>query len=245
MAKRSGALAAGAAALKAFFTKIGIALPLLLAYALIVTSIDLFAYDRLLPNGEIPDQQDLLRVFGWLTGIVMGTEILLGPVVSAFAIYIGRASVTGAKGSLYQAVNFALTRYSRMFLPHLAAQLSIQLGMIIIIPGVLFQLQYAFVDAVTALEEEKHPLNRSKRLTRGRRRSLFLLFLPVLLMMQGILFLDLWAYTQSAVVFFAVKAVALALPFVMQIGFYILYEERTRKRKPRPKPAPTPDAQTS
>ena len=172
-----------------------------------------------------PASQDLPKVLVSMLGAQFGIEIFLGPILAACAVYVGRTAVEGKSGSLYKAVNFALSRYTRVFIPHFVAWLSITLGMIIIVPGVLFLLQYAFVDAVACMEEEKSPLPRSKRLTKGRRKSLFLLALPWIALSQ------LWALSQSGLVMAAGDTVASMITFVMFVAFYLLYDERTRKKR--------------
>lgn len=178
-----------------------------------------------------PAQQDLPKVLLSMLGAQFGIEILLGPILAAFAVYVGRTAAEGKSGSIYKAVNFALSRYTRVFVPHFVAWLSITLGMIIIVPGVLFLLQYAFVDAVACMEEEKSPLPRSKRLTKGRRKSLFLLALPWIVLSQVLGFFQLWALSQSGLVMAAGDTVASMITFVMFVAFYLLYDERTRKRR--------------
>ncbi len=143
-------------------------------------------------------------------------------------------------GALWLAHDLSLSRYSRVFFPHFVAWLSITLGMIIIVPGVLFLLQYAFVDAVACMEEEKSPLPRSKGLTRGRRKSLFLLALPWIILSQVLGFFQLWALSQSGMVMAAGDTVATMITFVMFVAFYLIYDERTRKR--RAKTAASADA---
>ena len=231
MAKRSGALVIGGRAIQAAARGASIIVPVTVAYAVLVTAVDKAIFDMVSPSGALPSQEDLVRVLLPLNGVIIATELLLGPIIAALAVYTGRCFTEGLAPSLYKGLNFALNRYGRMFLPHLAAQLSIQLGLVIIIPGILFMMQYAFVDAVAALEDERAPLNRSKRLTRGRRRSIFLLFLPWLILSQALLFAELWALGEGPLAMFAVKIPAFLLIFIMQIGFYLLYDERTRKRR--------------
>lgn len=210
-----------------------VVIPLAVVYGILLTVIDSAIYSWAVPDGQIPDQQSLPRVLLPMAGAALLLEVVLGPIISACAVYIGRASRGDLPMSLYKAVNFALNRYGRLFVPHLAAQLQIQLGLIILIPGVLFQLQYAFVDAVACMEEERAPLNRSKRLTRGRRQSIFLLFLPWMLLSQLIFFADLWALGESEVYLFGVKAAVFLIYFTMQVAFFHLYDERTQKKRAR------------
>ncbi|MFT4978210.1 MAG: hypothetical protein ACI8S6_004118 [Myxococcota bacterium] len=233
MATRSSALKVGLRAITAVTRGAAVTLPLAMVYGILLTLIDTVIYRSTIPAGQLPGQEDLIAVLLPWAGATLGLEIILGPIVAACAVYVGQAAATGGAVSLYKAVNFALSRYRRVFLPHLAAQLSIQLGLIIIIPGVLFQMQYAFVDSVACLEDEAAPLNRSKRLTRGRRRSVFFLFLPWLMLSQFIIFADLWALGQSEFALFGVKATAFLIYFTMQVGFFFLYEERTRQRRAR------------
>ena len=230
MATRSGAVSIGMQAIQATARGAGVIIPLALVYGVVLTGLDLLIYRSAMPNGQMPGQEDLIRVLLPWAGATLGLEIVLGPIVGACAVFLGRSFVQNSAISLYKAINFALNRYGRMFVPHLAAQISIQLGLIIIIPGILFQLQYAFVDSVASMEDEKSVLNRSKRLTRSRRRTVFLLFLPWLLLSQGIVFVDLWALGQSPVHLFAVKTVSFIIYFVMQVSFFLLYNERTQRR---------------
>jgi hypothetical protein len=84
--------------------------------------------------------------------------------------------------SFYEAVNFGLNRFSRVLPAHSRALFIVQLGVIVIVPGILFGLQYAFVDAIATLDTaEKDPLARSRKLTAGRRGTLFRTFAVFLL----------------------------------------------------------------
>lgn len=259
MATNRGALSIGLQAVQATFRGITTVLPLMLMYGVALAALDMWIYTSAMPSGQMPGQEDLIRVLLPWAGVTLGLEILLGPIIAACAVYVGRAfalhreaqvaasfggeAQTPPAPSLYKAINFALNRYSRMFVPHAAAQLSIQLGLIIVIPGILFQMQYAFVDSVASIEDEAAPLNRSKRLTRGRRRSVFLLFLPWLLLSQVMIFIDLWAMGESPIHLFAVKAAMFLLYFMMQVSFYLLYHDRTNRR--RASAAPAEPASTS
>jgi len=238
-------------AFSATFSHLGVVLCVVLAYGLILASIDSLVYDAVVGSSGSDStgykQEDLIQlVLSW-AGVNLAIEILLGPILAAVAVYVGRQHVLQRKdGSIYKAINFALSRYKRVFLPHMGAQVSIQVGMIIIVPGVLFLMQYAFVDAIACLEEEKSPLNRSKRLTRGRRKSIVLLFLPWLFLSQVIGFVDLWALSQSAWILIATKSAAVMVYFIMVVAFFMLYDERTRQKKKRKKAAsPAPESEPS
>ena len=169
----------------------------------------------------------LIKVILGSSGLGLMKSIFLGPLLAATVVYIGKSHVSGKRASMYGAVNFALSRYSRLFLPYMLAQISIQVGMIIVIPGVMFLMQYAFVDSVACLEDEKYVISRSKKLTRGRRRSLFLLILPWAIGTQVI---GLLAFGESSNLFSLTLAHMLieSVYFVMYLCFFMLYDQRIR-----------------
>jgi MFS family permease len=239
MARRSSILTIIGRALSASARNFHITLAASALYGISLAVVDQIIFS-IVGVSNPPAQQDLPKVLLSMLGAQFGVEILLGPILAAFAVYVGRCAAEGKPGSLYKAVNFSLSRYSRVFFPHFVAWLSITLGMIIIVPGVLFLLQYAFVDAVACMEEEKSPLPRSKGLTRGRRKSLFLLALPWIILSQVLGFFQLWALSQSGMVMAAGDTVATMITFVMFVAFYLIYDERTRKR--RAKTAASADA---
>jgi hypothetical protein len=114
----------------------------------------------------------------WLT--------MWGCVVGAWAapatLYLWVQHEKQKPATLYEAVNFGLNRFPRVVGPHARALFIIQLGIIVIVPGILFGLQYAFVDAIATLDtQEKDPLSRSRKLTSGRRGTLFRTFAVFLL----------------------------------------------------------------
>ena len=101
----------------------------------------------------------------------------VGSFAAAFALYFWVRHEKGEEGSLYNAVNYALARLNRVMRAHATAYGLIWLGNIVIIPGIWFALQYAFVDAIATLDErEKDPLARSQKLTYGRRGKIFRTF---------------------------------------------------------------------
>ena len=101
------------------------------------------------------------------------------PLIDAASIYTWRRLATGQPCSPKAALNWSIGRYGRMFGPHAKACLTISLGMVIIVPGILFGLQYAFVDAIAATDDKSQsPLKRSQKLTRGRRGRIMWTWLP-------------------------------------------------------------------
>ena len=149
--------------------------------------------------------------------------------------------------SLSKAINFALKRYSVVFVPYLLALLSIQIGMIIIIPGVMFMMQYAFVDSVASLENEQHVLSRSKKLTKPRRKSLVLLILPYVLLGQGVQFAE-FIYSSEPWKLLAINATFEASLLLLLSSFYMMYHERVTRiseKKARRQSESTDTADTS
>ncbi len=89
-------------------------------------------------------------------------------------IYLWVQREKGKPASLYEAINFGLNRFRRVFAAHFKAYAIIAAGNIVIVPGVLFGLMFAFVDAIATLDvQEQSPLARSQRLTSGRRGTIF------------------------------------------------------------------------
>jgi hypothetical protein len=167
-----------AKATAAFFKHLHIAVPVSIAVACITAPIDRYLWGYFGSGHE-----NMLAAMLSITAVYLMVVIFIGPLLAATAIYAAKKHWDGKSAGLYPAVNFALNRYKKMFLPHLGAQLSIQIGMQVIIPGILFLCMYAFVDAVACLEDEKWPLQRSKKLTRNRRKTILWVALPYLLFM--------------------------------------------------------------
>ncbi|MEC7986766.1 MAG: hypothetical protein VX278_16480, partial [Myxococcota bacterium] len=120
----------------------------------------------------------MMKVILSYTGVNIAKILLIGPLVASTAVYISRAYASNTPATIYGAINFALSKYKRLFVPYLIAQLSIQFGMIILIPGVLFMMQYAFVDSIACLEKEKAVITRSRKMTRGLRGTMLGFIVP-------------------------------------------------------------------
>lgn len=171
-----------------------------------------------------------------------------GCIVGAWAapatLYLWVQHEKGRSTSLYDAVNYGLNRYRRVLGPHARALFVVQLGLVVIVPGILFGLQYAFVDAIATLDtQEKDPLRRSSRLTSSRRGTLFrtfALFLLWWLPMQAGGFIALQEYGIVAVaVAGVIDALVLIVLDLCMVQFYLdLF------RKPAAG-APVPDAGTA
>lgn len=166
------------------FARTGKALPILFVLAVLIGGgghwLMWQAGVLALPHADAGNPQSQL-IYSELTKLFVGAIwfTLSYPVVDAVAIYAWRRFSTGQDFSSKKALNWAIGRYGRMFGPHAKAFLTVTAGMVIIVPGILFGLQYAFVDAITATDDKsKSPLKRSQKLTSGRRGRILLSWLP-------------------------------------------------------------------
>ena len=173
---------------------------------------------------QIPPSALMKLTFSFL-GLAIGVKSILGPIVGMLVVLFSRAKAKNSPLDLGSAFNFIAKRYKSVFLPYLLAMLSIQVGMLIVIPGIMFMMQYAFVDAVATLEKEKHVLTRSKRLTKSRRKSLVMLILPFVLLGQGMQFID-FIYSSNLPALIGFHSLYEGLFLVITATFYMLYHER-------------------
>ncbi len=154
--------------------------------------------------------------------------VVIYPFLDAASIYVWRAVGRGEAPGFKEAVNWSLNRYGRMFGPHAAAFLSISLGMVIVVPGILFGLMYAFTDAITATDERaRRPLARSEKLTKGRRRRIALSWLPYAAWyLPAYLYLVYAAEGQGFLGVLVFGTFDMFLLQVMEMTMFGLYEER-------------------
>jgi hypothetical protein len=122
----------------------------------------------------------------------------------------------------------------------------VQLGLIVIVPGILFGLQYAFVDAIATLDQvEKDPLARSRKLTSGRRGTLFRTFAVFLVwwipfQLAGVYYLQgvgTWALAAGGVID---HLVLLTLDLCMVQYYLDLFRKPTTQAAEPVAPAPAP-----
>lgn len=202
------------------------------------------------PYGPITSQTVLIYGYVLSQPFYLLWGCLAYPVLDALSIYCWRVTGRGELPSPGNALNFAIGRYKRMVGPHAKAFITITLGMIIIVPGVLFGLQYAFVDAITATDDKSQaPLQRSQKLTAGRRGRLALSWIPYALwyVPYQIVFLqEAWA---APTVWQAVGwgLLDMSLLAVMEMAMYGFYEQRiedARKARERREEAERPAEDT-
>lgn len=171
-------------------------LPLLVVYAVVVgglgsalaqlvseTSVSMYTGGKAasmadkgaLVAGEIP------RMIFWTFW-----QGLVGALGASASIYFWFQDAKGGTVSFRESLNYALNRFSRVGRAHLKAFAIVFWGGQLFIPGLLFGLQFAFVDAVATLDErEASPLDRSRVLTRGRRGALARALVPAALWWIG------------------------------------------------------------
>jgi hypothetical protein len=206
----------------------GVVIPMILLPSLVLGFADtaVFNWLGITQNAEDANMQIVKVGLGWQATALIN-EIFFGPIFVATAIYLGRGQ---GPANLYSALNFALNRYSRLFKWHAAAVLLISVGSIVILPGVLYTLNYAFVDSICCIEDERWPLSRSTKLTRGRRQRIFFLFLPYFVYEQismiGYLKLVKIGWYYVSAMHFATYSVV----FLYAVVMYVMYEERTAQK---------------
>ena len=231
MAKRKSSIDVAIRATQALFSTWKIVLPIAVTLGTLVAFLDIVTMEMLAPEalkGGASDQSTTLKLmFGWW-GVMLLVEVFLGPIMAAMSIYAARTHSHGGVPTLGKAFNFALARYGKIFKWHAIAFLSIQVGMIAIVPGILFLLQYAFVDSILCLEEEKWPLGRSTHLTKKRRGRIFALMLPWLVFTQVLGFAELYAIGMGVHVLVGLMSMAYILNIWVVMVFYTFYEDRTR-----------------
>ena len=107
-----------------------------------------------------PTIQDQIKLTFSFLGLAISIKAFLGPIIGMLVVLFSRAHAKSSPLNINSAINFIVKRYKNVFMPYLLAMLSIQVGMLIVIPGIMFMMQYAFVDSVATLEKEKHVLTQ-------------------------------------------------------------------------------------
>ncbi len=115
------------------------------------------------------------------TMIALVPMTIWGGVVGSWAapatIYLWVQEHNKRPASLSGAINYGIDRFPSVLSAHFKAYAAIMVGQVILLPTIVFGLQYAFVDAIATLNrEEQRPLYRSGRLTLGRRGQIFRTF---------------------------------------------------------------------
>ena len=111
-------------------------------------------------------------------GFTFALDLALWPFLGAFGAlaWIGSAErmrSEGRTGGLPRAVREAFGGFQRVAVPHGASLQAVAVGMQLLVPGIFYALQYAFVDCVAVLDPERPALKHSGRLTWAIRGYLF------------------------------------------------------------------------
>ena len=228
MSKKKNISSFISAAISTFFSNAMLFLPLILFLGILDTV--LFHGALKLNNVEdaqnlMSNQSVLIKMSFTYLGLMITSKAIIGPFISILVVVFSRATAMGRPLTIGTAINFALKRYTKVFFPFLIALLSIQIGMIIIVPGIMFMMQYAFVDSVASLEEERHVLSRSKKLTKTRRKSLIILIIPYVLLGQGVQLAE-FIYSAEPEKLLLLNSAYEGLLIILLSSFYMMYHDR-------------------
>lgn len=173
-------------ATRVFFQNLGIVLFIAVLTggvgALIADGVTGMVFDYIQAHYAATDpirQGQMMLVAAQLVALVAMT--VWGGVVGAWAapatIYLWVQEYNKKTSTLAGAINYGIDRFPQVLGPHFKAYAAVMLGQVIILPTIVFGLQYAFVDAIATLNrDEPKPLYRSGRLTLGRRGQIFRTF---------------------------------------------------------------------
>ena len=209
---------------------LGVALPVCLVLALITGVGDVVIAELVALSGvgTGPDagQTGLIATLvGWLVWD-LASQILVGPLVAATGVFVARAAANGKPAGLYPALNFALARYKRMFVPHMRAWVAILVGMQVLVPGLLYWMMYAFVDAVAALDDHPDPRARSRQLTLGRRGTILWMASPFILFSVGRIFFDFQVQAMGTLVWTGYHGLVHLFTYGLAVSYATLYLAR-------------------
>jgi hypothetical protein len=173
--------------LKVVLTNLGALLPIAVLIALPSTLLRDVTTDWFLDflthwmpaHGVILDpQQGPILAITLADMVVMPWACVVGAFGAAALIHVYLQADAKQPLSLGATIEFAVAKWKRLILPYTLMTLIIWVGSIVIIPGILYALFFAFVAPVAVLDDDvKHVLRRSTKLTRGRRGRIFRVYL--------------------------------------------------------------------
>jgi len=204
---------------------------------------------HLMPWSPDPSNPQMVMVAQQFGHVIFGLiwMALVYPLLNAAAIYCWQAENEGKTPTAGEAYAFAKSRYRRMFKPHLKAILMIQVGLIVVVPGILYGLWYAFVDPITATDDKsKKPLERSRKLSQGRRSRILRIWLPYVVWIVPEMTLPLMTTWSEQVGGWAVASFATVNVFflvLMKMAVFGLYEQRIEDARKRIAAKKAEDAQ--
>lgn len=236
--KRLGTLTVLSNAFRVLFQNFGIALFLAVIVGGLGWALGELVAEKMLQIYHPPPGQKAMVISQLSTGI---TQLVWHCTVGAWgapaAIYLWVQKEKGERATLYEAINYGLNRMGRVIKPHAQSFFVIWVGAMVIVLAPLFGVQYAFVDAIATLDaKEKDPLARSRRLTAGRRGTIFRTFAPFALwwgpmMIVGAFQIQNWGLPAIAAAGVVDYLVLIVLDLAMVQIFLDLF------RKPQPEAA--------
>lgn len=171
-------------------------------------------------------------------------QCTVGGFVAAFTLYWWVRHEKKEVGSFYSGMNYALGRMGRVLPAHAKAYLLIWLGNIVLIPGIWFALQYAFVDAIATIDDrEQDPLRRSQHLTTKLRGRIFRTWIPFVPWIIAQYLMFRFEFMGRGVGWVALGGVVdTMVDILLTLCFVQYYLDLFRKRPAAPAPAPAPAA---
>ena len=121
----------------------------------------------------VPSDDDVARSFR-VASLIEG---VFGPIYSGALVYALAQLKEGRRPSYFEAISVGLRNWGRLFSARFQAGLWILFGLILlVVPGIVLMVRYAFIDAVVVLEGAggDRARRRSAELTRGFRWQIFL-----------------------------------------------------------------------
>ena len=150
-----------------------------------------------LATGSVAILRSAAQDFGMMAIMFTGMcfhllyQTFVGAAAAVVWVRAADAASRGESIGLGELLAEARTSFLRVAVPHGARIQAVAIGMQVLIPGIFYALQYAFVDMVAVLDpERKEVLDRSGKLTWPLRRVIFRA-----LLIWWLLYFGLWVLT--------------------------------------------------
>lgn len=179
-------------------------------------------------SGDSADMKTFLVPLLQLTGLQLATTIFVGPIMHAAAAFSAFKHSRGKPASAYAGLNFAISRYARMLPAHATAWAVITLGFnLLILPGIWYWAKWGLVDAVAIFEKTPAKIRRTEQLTRGYRRTIFVMALPLFVYDVAWMLIDFQLIGTFPPLVYVHHVFVHLAHFVVFAGYTRLYLERT------------------
>jgi hypothetical protein len=176
-------------------------------------------------------------------------EAVFGPIYSGALVYALAQLKVGRRPSYFEAISVGLRNWGRLFSARFFAGLLIVFGlMLLVVPGIVLMVRYAFIDAVVVLEGAggDSARRRSAELTRGFRWQIFLAGLLFFVIFVPVGFAIRVPYEQffpalnTMATDVAVDCVLDMAYAILQIVIFLYYWQATEPAGVEPEPGLTP-----